>query len=100
MSIFLAFEASLGSWDVLLNSFKTIVDLHLIGSTGLIKCQDVSVGLDSFFAFSNGDSYIWNSLFSQGCSQSQLLTLDNSLGSVEFLMRVGPVFRRKKGFHF
>ena len=56
VSIFLAFEAPQGSWGVLLNSLKIIADLHLLGNTGLIKCQDVSVGLDSFFAFSDGDS--------------------------------------------
>ena len=64
--IFLAFKTPQGSWDILLNSIKTIADLHLLGSTGLIKCQDVSVGLDSFFVFSDGDSsYVCNSLFSQ-----------------------------------
>ena len=44
VSIFLAFEAPQGCWDVLLNSFKTITDLHLLGSIELINCQDVSVG--------------------------------------------------------
>ena len=90
VSIFLAFEAPRGSGDVLFNSLKTIADLQLVGSTELIKCQDVSVGLDSFFAFSDGDSfYICNSLFSQGwcylifCSQCQLSTPDNSLENVE-----------------
>ena len=82
VSIFLAFEAPQESWDVLLNSLETIAYLHLLGSTGLIKCQDVSVGLDSFYAFSSGDSsYICNSLFSQSwcnlllCSQCQFLLL-------------------------
>ena len=66
-SIFLTFEASQGRWDVLLNSLKTIADLHLLGSMGLVKCQDVSVGLDSYFTFSNGDfSEVCNSLLSQG----------------------------------
>ena len=61
VSIFLAFEASQRCWDVLLDSLKTIAYLHLLGSIGLIKCQD------SFFAFSNGDSsYICNFLFFQG----------------------------------
>ena len=106
VSIFLAFEASQESWDVLLNSLKTIADLHLLGSTRLIKCQDVSVGLDSLFAFSDGDfSYICNSQFSQGwcyllfCSQCQLSTPDNSLGSIQFLMWVGSAFHRMKGFY-
>ena len=67
VSIFLAFEAPQWSWDVLLNSLKTIANLHFVGSTGLIKCKDVSVGLNSLFAFPGGDSsYICNSLFSQG----------------------------------
>ena len=93
VSIFLAFEASQGRRDVLSNSLKPIADLLLLGSTGLIKFQDVIVNLDSFFAFSDGDSsYICNSLFSQGwcylffCSKCLLPTTDNSFGSVEFLM--------------
>ena len=79
MFIFLAFEASQGCWDILLNSLKTIADLHFLGSIGRIKYQDVSVGLDLFFAFSNGRSYVCNSLFSQGwcyllfCSECRLL---------------------------
>ena len=40
VSIFLAFEVPQGHWDILLNSIETIADLHLLGSTGLIKCQD------------------------------------------------------------
>ena len=106
VSIFLTFEAPQGSWDVQLNFLKTIADRHLVGSTGLIKYQDVSVGLDSFFAFSNGDSYICNSLFPYGwcylvfCSQCQHPTPDNSFERVEFLMRVRSAFRSMKGFHF
>ena len=38
VSKFLTFEAPQGSWDVLLNSLKTIADLHLFWSLGLIKC--------------------------------------------------------------
>ena len=104
--IFWAFEAPQGHWNILLNPLKTIAHLYLFGSMGLIKCQDVIVGLNSFFAFANGDSYICNSLFPQGwcylifCSQCQLPTPDNSLGSVEFLMWVGSVFRWMKSFHF
>ena len=67
LSIFWAFEAPQGWWDVMLNSLKTIAYLHLLGSMRLVKCQDVSVGLDSFLAFSNGDSYVCNSLFSKDC---------------------------------
>ena len=107
VSIFLVFEAPKERWDVQLDSLKTIADLLLFGNTGLIKYQDVSIGLDSFFAFSGGDSsYICNSLFSQGwcnllfCSQYQLPTPDNSLGSVEFLMWVRSAFRRMIGFLF
>ena len=67
MSIFLEFEAPQGSWDVLVDTLKTIADLPLLGRTGLIKYHDVRVGLDSFFAFSDGDSYyVFNSLFFQG----------------------------------
>ena len=104
--IILPFEAPQQSWDVLLNSLRTIADLHLFGSMGLIKCKDVSVGLDSAFTFSDGYSYIFNLLFSKGWNnllfrgQCRYPTPDNSLGSVEFLMRVDSAFRRMKGFYF
>ena len=105
--IFLAFEAPQESWDILLNSLKTIADLHFLGSTGLVKREDVSVGLDSLLAFSNGYfSYICNSPFSQGwCylvfgSQCQLPISDNSFGGVEFLMPVGSTFVERKVFIF
>ena len=57
----------------LLNSLKIIADFHLLESMGLIKCQDVSVGLHSFYVFSDGDSYICICLFSQGLMISPLL---------------------------
>ena len=38
VSKFLTFEIPQGSWDVLLNSRKTIADLHLFWSSELIKC--------------------------------------------------------------
>ena len=41
VSRFLIFEAPQGSWDVLLNSLKTIADILLFWSSGLIKCQDI-----------------------------------------------------------
>ena len=67
VSIFLAFEVPQGHRNGQHNSLKTIADLHFLGNTGLIKCQDVSVGLDSFFTFSDGDaSYVCNSLFFKG----------------------------------
>ena len=72
VSIFLTFEATQGCWDVLLNPLKTITDLHFLGSMGLVKCHNVSVGLDSFFAFSGGDFYVCNSVF-PGLLQSSLL---------------------------
>ena len=81
-------------------------DNHLLGIMGPVKCQDVSVSLDSFFAFSNGDSsYICYCLFSQGwcyllCCQCQLPTPDNSYGSIASFMRVGPAFYQMKDFHF
>ena len=81
VSWFLAFEALQGSRDLLLNSLKIIIDF-LLGSTRLIKCQDVSVGLDSLMAFSDWESfYICNSQFFQGwcyllfCSQANSLLL-------------------------
>ena len=107
VSLILAYEALQGCWNVLLNPLKTRADLHLYGSMGLTKCRDVSVGLDSFFAFSNGDySYIVNSLFSKSwCylffwSQCQLPIPDNSIGNAEFFMRVGSGFCRIKSFLF
>ena len=73
VSIFLVFEAPQESWDIHLNPLKTIVDLHLLGSMELIKCQDVAVGLDLFFAFSNGDSSdVCHSLFSKHYCHPQL----------------------------
>ena len=102
VSIFLAFEAPQGSWDIMLNSLKTIADLHLLGNMSGCKCWSGFI-----FALSDRDSsYICNSLFSQDwyyllfCSQCQLPTPDNSLGSVEFLMWVGSAFHRMKGFYF
>ena len=50
-SIFLTFEAPQARWDVLPDS-QDNSRFSRLGSTGLIKCQDVSVSLDSFFAFS------------------------------------------------
>ena len=68
MSIFVAFEALHGFWDILFNPLETIGDFHFLGSKGLVKCQDVGVGLDLFYPFSNGDSSdALHSLFSQGC---------------------------------
>ena len=56
---------------------------------GLIKWQDVGVGLDLFSAFSNGDSSgVCHALFPQNCcyllcsSQGQLPTYDDSFRSV------------------
>ena len=78
----------LGPWDVLRNSHKTKTDLNLHVTMGLVKCQDVDVGLYSFFAFSNGDSsYVCNFPFSQDrcyllfCIQSQLPTSGHSFVS-------------------
>ena len=51
VSTFLAFEAPHGRWDALLDSLKKIAYLYLLRNMGLIRCQDVSIGLDSFFAF-------------------------------------------------
>ena len=105
MSIFLAFEEPQGCWDILPNPLKIIAYLHLLGCMGLVKCQDVSVGLNLFFVFSNGSSNVCNSLFSQGCcnllfcSQHLLPTPDNSFGSVKSFMQVGSTFWIMKSFH-
>ena len=50
--IFLTFEASQGCWDILFNPLGTVADLHFFGNTGLIKCQDVGVGLYLFITLS------------------------------------------------
>ena len=80
VSIFLAFEALQRRWDVLLNSLKTIAHRHFLGSMGLIKCQDVSVGQYLLLAFSNGDSSnVYDFLFSQGLRYLFFWSLSNSL---------------------
>ena len=38
------------------STLKTIADLHFLGIMGLVKCQDVNIGLDSFFGFTSGNS--------------------------------------------
>ena len=45
MSIFLAFEAPQGCWDIFFNPLEAVADLHFFGNIGLIICQDVGVGL-------------------------------------------------------
>ena len=78
MSIFLASEELQEFWDALLDSLKTITDLHPLGRIGLIKCQNISVGLDSFFNISDGDSsyifilYIQQLCANTGCSLEDL----------------------------
>ena len=73
---------------------------------GLVEYQDVGVGFDFFSFFSNCNSYVCDSQFSQGCQhqlfccQCQLLTPDNSFGSVEFFMQVGFAFGCMEDFHF
>ena len=73
----------------------------------LIKCQDVAVGLDLFFAFSNRDSSdVCHSLFSQHychllCySQGQIPTSDNSFGCVQSFMWICSAFGSMENFHF
>ena len=96
--IFLVFEAPQECWDIHLNPLKTIVDLHLLGSTELIKCQDVAVGLDLFFAFSNGDSSDVCHLLCY--SQGQLPTSDNSFGCVQSFVWICSAFGSVENFHF
>ena len=45
MSIFLTFEALPGRFDILFNSLEEIPD-SLTWKKGLLKCQDICVGLD------------------------------------------------------
>ena len=98
VSIFLASEAPLECWDIHLNPHKAIVDLHLFESMDLIKCQDVAVGLDLFFAFSNGDS---SDVCHLHCySQGQLSTSDNSFGCVQSFVWICSAFGRVENFHF
>ena len=82
----LAFETPQGCWDIRFNLLKTIADPHLHGSMGMIKFQDVGVGLDLFFPFLMFD--VCRFLFSKCCchlfccNQGQLPTSDNSFGCV------------------
>ena len=89
VSIFLVFEALQGSWDVLFDPLYTIADFHL-GHVELVECQDVGVGFDFFFSFSN--NYSFNVVVGipekTGLPTSLLLPMStpysyNSLGSVE-----------------
>ena len=105
MSRFLKFEAPQGCWDILFNPLSTIVDFHFLGNIGLIKCQDVGVGLD-LLLFSNGNSSdVCQAPFSQGyshllcCSQGQLPTFDNSFRSVQSFMRLCSAFGCAEVFH-
>ena len=106
VSIFLAFETPQKCWDILFNPLKTIANL-LLGSMELIKCHDVGVSLDLFFAFSNRDSFdVCRSLFSKWCchllccSQSQLRIFDNSFGCVKSFVWICSAFGRVETFHF
>ena len=98
VSIFLAFEAHQECWDIYINPLKTIVDLHLLGSMKLIKCQDVAVGLDLFFTFSNGDTSDICHLLCY--SQGQLPTSDNSFGCVQSFVWICSAFGSVENFHF
>ena len=74
----LAFEVPQGYWDILLNPLRTIADIHLFGSTLLVKFHDVGVGLYLFFAFSNGvPSNICYSMFSLGCTRGVIVNAMN-----------------------
>ena len=98
VSIFLVFEALQECWDIYLNPLKTIVDLLLLRSMELIKCQDVAIGLDLFFAFSNGDSFDVCHLLCY--SQGQLPTTDNSFGCVQSFMWICSAFGSVENFPF
>ena len=101
VSIFLAFEAPQGSWDILLDSLKTITNLHLLGSMRLIKCQDVSVHPLPFLMvfllifvtpyFPRADA-----IFSFVPNAKSLLLIT----PLEVFKRVGSAFHRMKGFYF
>ena len=98
VSIFLVFEAPQVCWDIHLNPLKTIVNLHLLGSMELIKCQDVDVGLDLFFAFSNGDS---SDVCHRLCySQGKLPTSEYYFGCVQSFMWICSAFGSVENFHF
>ena len=47
-----------------LDPLNAIAYLHLRGNEGLVECQDVNVGFDFFFSFSNSHSfYVCDPLF-------------------------------------
>ena len=80
---------------------------YFLGSMGLIKYQDVGVGLEWFFVFSNGDSSdVCDSMFSQGCcyllccSQGQLPTSDNPFRNVQSFVGICSAFATVEAFHF
>ena len=101
VSVFWAFNAPQGSWDILFNPLETTADFHFLGSMGLIKCQNVCVGPDLLCHFSYADfSYVCHAIF-LGQLPSPLLkskptplsTYDDSSRSVQFLhLVVGNLF--------
>ena len=81
VSIFLPFEVPYGCCDILFKPLETITDFHFLRNMGLMKYQDVGVGLDLLSDVSyRNSSDICLPLFSQGfyhllhCSQGQLPT--------------------------
>ena len=93
---------------LLVHVFQHFLDgLPLLGILGLIKCQDLGIGLELFFAFSNGDlSHVCHYLFSQRCchlvccSKSQLPTSDKSFGYVQSFVCRCFGFSCVEHFHF
>ena len=83
------------TWNILFNPLEAIPDFHFLKNTGLIKYQDICIGLDLPPAFSNSNSSdVCHFLFSQGychlfhCSQGQLPTSNNSFWCLQFVVEI------------
>ena len=90
----------------LLLDIEAIPKFYFLGNTGLIKCWNVSVGLNLLSTLSNSNSFdVCHFLFSQGCchllqcSQSQLPTSDNSFQCFQSFIGICFVFGHVKSLY-
>ena len=104
ISIFLTFEASQRCWDILFNPLKTVANLHFFENMGLIKYQDVGVGLDLLTTLSDCDSFdvvhsVFPWLLSSLLSPMPPCTSTNSLWCVHTFMKISFIFSNMEVFH-
>ena len=57
VSIFLAYKALQGCWNILFYLSKAVSNFHFLGNYGFVKCQNVCVCLYFFTTMSNGYSF-------------------------------------------